>query len=278
MSFWFVAREDVAEVAGGHGEAHLAVGRAKADGGGEVVDDLREDTRPVDRVHAGKPHAVTEVEVVEHVLETRLASIEIAVDRQRVHVGFGGRRHLAALHLAHPAVGEEDEDVDGGKPAERLDRGGPRVTARRTHDRHPFTPAAQRRLEELADELHREVLEGERRAVEQLEQELVRVGLDERRARGVAEGRVGLGDDLVELPVGEAVADEGAHHAEGRVLVGEAGKGRDLGVAHRRDRLGDVEPAVAGKTRQHGFLERQRRGLSPGRHIAHFVPFSPFAA
>jgi hypothetical protein len=51
--------------------------------------------------------------------------------------------------------------------------------------------ARQRRLEQLADELHREVLEGQRRPVEQLEQEVVRLELLQRRARLVAEARVG---------------------------------------------------------------------------------------
>ena len=48
-----VAGEDVAEIAGRHGEGDRRARRAERDGGGEVVDDLRDDPRPVDRVDAG---------------------------------------------------------------------------------------------------------------------------------------------------------------------------------------------------------------------------------
>ena len=48
-------------------------------------------------------------------------------------------------------------------------------------------------------ELHRHVLEGERRAVEQLEHEVAGLDLDQRRHRGMAEGGVGGVDDGLEL-------------------------------------------------------------------------------
>jgi hypothetical protein len=43
----------------------LAVGRAQRQGGGDVVDDLRHDARPVDRIHRRQPHLVAEGQVVE---------------------------------------------------------------------------------------------------------------------------------------------------------------------------------------------------------------------
>ena len=53
-----VAGIDVAEIAGRHGEGHFAVRRAERHRGGEVIDRLRHDPRPVDRVDAGQAHAV----------------------------------------------------------------------------------------------------------------------------------------------------------------------------------------------------------------------------
>ena len=49
--------------------------------------------------------------MVEHVLEPRLAIVEIAVERQCVDVRLRGGRHLAALHLGDPSMREENEDI-----------------------------------------------------------------------------------------------------------------------------------------------------------------------
>ena len=95
-----VAGEDVAEIAGRHREGDLAVRRAERHRGGEVVDDLRDDARPVDRVDARQPHPVAEGVMVEQSLHERLAVVERAFDRDRVDVVVGGRRHHPALHVA----------------------------------------------------------------------------------------------------------------------------------------------------------------------------------
>ena len=49
---------------------------------------------------------VAEAVVVEHVLHEGLAVVEIALDRQRVDVGGGRRRHLPLLHRRDAAVRE----------------------------------------------------------------------------------------------------------------------------------------------------------------------------
>jgi hypothetical protein len=76
-----VAREDIAEVPGRHGEGDLAVGRTERCCGGEVVGHLRGDARPVDRVDSGQSHAVTESVMVEKILHARLAIVERTLDR-----------------------------------------------------------------------------------------------------------------------------------------------------------------------------------------------------
>jgi hypothetical protein len=130
-------------------------------------------------------------------------------------------------------------------------------------------PAGERPLEELADELHREVLEGERRAVEELEQEVVRADLHEGRAGGMAEAGVGARRCGAELVVGEGRRREGAHDAEGHLLVCEAREGGDFVMRQGRHGLGHVEPAVAGEAGQHGVAEAEHRGLPAGRDVAH---------
>ena len=133
--------------------------------------------------------------------------------------------------------------------------------------RRPF--AGERPLEELPDDLHREVLEGERGAVEELEQEVVRAKLDERRAGGMAEARIGGGDGGAEFVVREGVRQEGAHDAEGHVFVRQAREGSDFGLRQGGYGFRHVEPAVAGEAGEHGVAEAQHRGLAAGRDVAH---------
>ncbi len=94
------ARQHVAEVAGGHAEGRRAGERLR---GRDVVDDLRHHPRPVDRVDGRQAQFVAEGRVAEHRLDEILAVVEVAVDRDRVHVRAVDRGHLAALHLARPA-------------------------------------------------------------------------------------------------------------------------------------------------------------------------------
>ena len=70
-------------------------GAAERDGGGEVIDRLRGDARPVDRVDAREPQLVAEARVVEHRLHERLAIVEGAFDRDGMHVRRVDRRSSA---------------------------------------------------------------------------------------------------------------------------------------------------------------------------------------
>ena len=98
------AGEDVAEIAGRHGERHLAVRRAQCQRGGDVIRDLRGDARPVDRVHRGQMHLGAERRVGEHRLHQVLAVVEGALDRDVADVRRQHRGHLPALHLAGAAL------------------------------------------------------------------------------------------------------------------------------------------------------------------------------
>ena len=113
---------------------------------------------------------VAEGEIVEAGLGEVLAVVERAADGDVVDVGRQHRRHLPALHLAHPAVRMEHEDVDRLAVAHRLDRGRAGIARGRADDGRVLAALAQRVVEHQAEELQRHVLEGERRAMEQLEQ------------------------------------------------------------------------------------------------------------
>ena len=77
-------------------------------------------------------------------------------------------------------------------PGDRVDRGRAGVAAGRADDRQVLSAAGEEFLEQQAEQLQRDILERQRRAVEQLEQPLPLVELDQRGDRGVGEAAVGL--------------------------------------------------------------------------------------
>ena len=90
--------------------------------------------------------------------------------------------HLPALHVRHPAVGVEDEYVDIAAAFAALDGGRAGITGGRTHDHHFLVLAFQHIVEEAAQQLQGEVLEGQGGTVEQLQHPLVGGDLDGRKA------------------------------------------------------------------------------------------------
>ena len=263
------AGQHVAEISGRHGERDGAVRRAKARGGGEEVHGLRRDAGPVDGVDARELQLVPEAGVVEQRLHQRLAIVEGALDRERVDVRGVHGGHLPPLHLRDPPVGEEDEHVDLVEAGERLDGGAARVAGGRADDGRPPAARFQRVVHEPPEKLHGHVLEGERRAVEELQHEQVVADLDERADGGMAEGGVGFLHRAVEDGGGNLAVDEPAEHGLGHVGVGSAGETRDLIGRERRPALGHVEPAVPGEAGEHGFGEAQRGRFAAGGDVEH---------
>ena len=119
--------------------------------------------------------------------------------------------------------------------------------------------AVEEVVEQTADQLERDVLERDRRAVEQLEQPTAVVELDQRAHVGMVEGGVGLVDDVLEHRAVDGPFDEGPHHGGGdlrrRWCVGEPG---EVGIA-----VGDEQPAVAEPGRSSRASAKSSGGASP---------------
>ena len=167
----------------------------------------------------------------------------------------------------------EDEDIRRVQPPECLDRRRPGVAAGRPDDGHARAPACQRVLEHLPDQLHGEILERQRRPVEQLQQVMVRPQLHQRRARVVPEPGVGAGDHVGEITLGERPGHEGPHHPNGDVLVRQARECRDIRPRQDGHVLGHVQSAVPREAGQHRVREAQDGGFSTGGDVAHCRSF-----
>ena len=202
--------------------------------------------------------------MVEHVFEPRLAVVKRAVERQRVHVAFHRCGHLAALDLGHAAMRVEDKDIDRVQPAKGLNRGRAGVTRGCAHDGHTVATARERFLKHLANQLHREVFERQRRTMKQLKQEMPRSQLHQWRAGIVAKTCIGLCDEISEYLVGKRITNKRAHDAVCNFFVGQPMHRPDLSVAQRRDRFRHIKPAVPGQARQHRIFKSKRRGFATG--------------
>ena len=143
----------------------------------------------------GEPHLVGEGVMVEHALHQRLAIVERAFDRDGVDVGVVDGGHLPALHVGDAAIREEHDEIDPVAAAEGLDGRAAGVARGRADDGDALAALLERVVHQPRQELHRHVLEGERRAVEQLQQEEVVADLRQRRDRRMAEGAIGLARD-----------------------------------------------------------------------------------
>ena len=114
-------REDVAEVAGRNGEREALSVLKDAllhhrHIGGDIINDLRHESAPVDRIRRGELHAVLgkrllHIGIGEDRLDAVLAVVEIALDRADTDIFALLRLHLALLHRAHAVLGIEDHDA-----------------------------------------------------------------------------------------------------------------------------------------------------------------------
>ncbi|SVJ78826.1 Uncharacterised protein [Klebsiella pneumoniae] len=243
--------------------------RAELQRGMEVVDDLGHDPRPVDRVHRYQAGTLEEALVGEAGLDHLLAVVEVAFDGDVVDVVAEDGGHLPALHLGHAVVRVHDEDVDVVATAAAFDGRGAGIAGGGPHDHHALAALGQHMVEQAAEQLQGEVLEGQGRAVEQLQHPFVAVQLAQRRHCVMGEDAIGFLEDLLEVGIGDAAGDERAHHPEGQLVVGQADPGGDLLEGEAWQVFRDVEAAVAGQAGEEDIFEVQGGRLAAGADVTH---------
>ena len=218
---------------------------------------------------AGEFQLVAEGEMIEETLHQRLAIVECPFERNDVHIVGSDTGHLAALHVGDAAVRVENEDIDLFEAAEGRDRRGSGIARGRADDRRALAARLQHMVHQPGEQLHRHVLEGERRPMEELEDEEIVVDLDERSHGRMAEGRIGLRDHIGECTLGDRGIEERRDDARRNLGIGTPGKARDVVSGELRVGRRDVETAVAGKPCQHGLGKGKHRRFAAGGNIVH---------
>ena len=219
------------------------------------------------------------LEVGVHVdgLDEVLAVVEDAVDGDVDDVGVEEGEHLGALEGGHAPGGGEHDDGEAASTSQRVLGGGAGVAGGGADDGEPVAAAGELVFEELAEELHRHVLESGRGAVREVGDVQVGAlqGVDgDDLGVGEGGGAVGAGRDRAEV-VGTDVVDEQRDDAGGHgrvaVLAQDDAQLVQVGLRQRRVFLGQVEAAVGGETFQEDVTERTggRVGAASGRNVTH---------
>ena len=163
--------------------------------------------------------------------------------------------------------GNRTTKIDAIAPSECLDRRTSGIARGRDHDGDALAALFQRMIHQPRQELHGEILEGERGPVEQFEQERIDVELRDRRHRRMAEGAVSLASDAGEVGNRDLVAGERLDHFDRHLGIGPAGKSGDGFGRKSRPGLRQIQSTVAGKACQRHIDEAESRGFAAGRHV-----------
>ena len=119
------------------------------------------------------------------------------------------------------------------------------------------------------EQLHRHVLEGKRRAVEQLQHEAVGIDLHQRADGRVVEAGIGLAHDPRESGAADLAAEVGRQHPDRQLRIGKPAHGADVGGRKKRPFGRHVEAAVAGEPGQQRIREAEDGRFAARAQISH---------
>mmetsp|Transcript_44661 Transcript_44661/g.136229 ORF Transcript_44661/g.136229 Transcript_44661/m.136229 type:complete len:640 (+) Transcript_44661:438-2357(+) len=270
-----VSGEDVPEVARGDREVNLLrrgmlVGDPEVRP--EVVGGLGEDAAPVDGIDGPELDLLAEGRIGERRLDDVLTVVERTLHGDAVNVGVGDGRHLTLLNFRDAALGVQDDAVDALLSAEAVDRGRAGVSGGGPQHRESTVVRAglEEVLEEVPEHLEGDVLEGEGRAVEQLQHHVSpdidhgsHVDGTERRARPRHDIGQFLPGDLVLLHV---LSD----HLDGEIGVRQRPPRFDLLLRYRGEGVGYEQSPIVGESSHDDLPEGEvvLRRTSPGRAVS----------
>ena len=122
---------------------------------------------------------------------------------------------------------KQHDQIDIVETGERIDRGAAGIARGRDHDGGALRPLGQHVIHQPRDQLHRDVLERQGRAVKQLQHELIGAGLVERHHRRMTERGVGLIGHAAEIGIGNFAGDERPDDLDRDFPIGPAEKSGD---------------------------------------------------
>ena len=211
--------------------------------------------------------------MVEQPLHDRLAIVESALDGERVDVGGARCRHHPPLHIRDAAMRKQHDQIDIVEAGERIDRRTSGIAGGRDHDGGALRALGQHMIHQPRDQLHRHVLERQRRAVKQLQHELIGTDLVERHHGGMTESGIGLVGHAAEIGIGDFTADKRPDHIDRDFPIGPAEKSGDGARPKAAARLQARRGRRRGQARSASHRRSRASGPHPGsKYIASSRP------
>ena len=276
-----MASANVTEVARRYRERHLAVlarpTARRSEVALEVVDDLRHDTGPVDRIDRADLVARLVSVIVRHRLDDVLCVVEHAFHREVEDVRILQAVHLGRLERTHLAGRREHEDANAFLAAHGVLGRAAGVAGRRAENVECIAVLRQRILEQVAQQLHGHVLERQRRAIRERQQRELRAPFVAQRQQRRDVGRVfarthiavHLGGVRARRQVGQDlgrnVAREFGQHLRGQLGVRQLAPGAQLVRCHLRVLRRQIQTAIRGQAAQQNAGERLRLARGQAR-------------
>ena len=246
--------------------------RAAKDGGaGEVIDGLEKNAREIDRIDTAEIKFITQDLVIEHIFYACLGVVESTFQRDRVNILRFDRGHLAPLHVRYAAMRKKDEDIDLFQACKGFDRRGARIAGGCANDGRPLALCLENMVDELGEELHRQVLEGESRPVKQFKHKKIGIQLSQGRDRRVPEVLVSSRDHL---PQGQRFGPVCQERRDDRLRDIRVRLTRETGNRGLREPwigLRQVQAAIRREAGQQCLNEGGRWRLAARRYIFHWV-------
>ncbi len=163
----------------------------------------------------------------------------------------------------------QNEDIHRFAAAAGFNRGRPCIARGRANNGHALSLPGQQMVIKQAEKLKRHILEGERRSVIQLHQEVICAHLPDRHHRLVGEGGIGLLGHGAEVRRLYAVPEERLQQKRRRFCIAHSGKGLDILMRELRPAFRQVKTAVARQARQDHFFKIQYRRFAACADITH---------
>ena len=146
-----------------------------------------------------------------------------------------------------------------------MDRGAARIAARRAEDIHLLPGPREDIFKAVAQELHGDIFERQRRPVEEFE-DMNRPDGNRRRNFRVPERGIAAIDQLAQIGIGNI--DEQPQELERDVLIGKLGP-RLQPVLDLGNALGNQQAAVGRQPGNHGILKSHRRSFTARADVLH---------
>ena len=186
-------------------------------------------------------------------------------------IAFDGG-HLAALHFRDPLVGVQNKNIEVFAAFAALNRCGAGIPGGRSHHHDFLIAALQYIVQQPAQHLQGKVLEGQCRALEQLQNPLVLINLYQRRNRVMTKICIAVVDDGTQILVRNGAIDKGFYNFKGQLRIGQVRPGRYLFRAVGRQGFRHIQAAIRRQASEQNVFKVQGGRFAAGADVFHVSP------